>query len=526
MEHKIETMILFLCVAVSVMAQTIQNPITPGFYPDPSICRVGSDYYRVNSSFEYFPGVPVFHSKDLVNWEQIGHCLTRKSQFDATGLNPSDGIYAPTIRYHKGTFYMITTLVRNKTYRNFYVTTDDIHSGEWSEPVFVDQSGIDPSLFWDKDDRCYLVSNRGMVYDTNRGIFQSEIDVKTGKRLTEPKKIWNGSGGSYIEGPHMYERNGYYYLLAAEGGTMYGHMVTIARSKQIYGPYESCPYNPILSNRHAYEQLHGTGHGDLVEDENGNWWMVHLGFRTPQVLGRETCLAPVEWNEDGWPVVNKTGTTSLQIENVKNLPFSHPFLSEPVKEEFNTPELAHCWLFLRNPDMACYSLSERKGFMRLYGNHYAIDDLESPTFLGRRQQHFDFIAETCLDFVPLQVKEEAGMLIEMKNDAYFKYTIIRKNGKRILQLVYRLKSLRQTVVEQELPDGIVYMRITGDKELYRFSWSSDGKSYNDSGKLEISFLSAEVMGGYNGVVLGMYASGNGMKSLNPADFDYFLYEKR
>ncbi|MEI8290964.1 MAG: glycoside hydrolase family 43 protein, partial [Verrucomicrobiota bacterium] len=240
------------------------NPIIPGFYPDPSVCCVGGDFYLVNSTFEYFPGVPIWHSRDLIHWRQLGHVLTRRSQLELDQVKCSDGIYAPTIRFHNGVFYLITTRCSAGSYKNFYVTATD-PAGPWSDPVWYDQSGIDPSLFFDDDGKVYFQSNRAMTYDQNRAIYQSEIDIKTGKRLTEPKCLWRGSGGSYIEGPHVYKRDGWYYLLTAEGGTSYGHMVTIARSKNIWGPYESCPHNPILSNRHAYEEIHGTGHADLVQ---------------------------------------------------------------------------------------------------------------------------------------------------------------------------------------------------------------------------------------------------------------------
>ena len=223
--------------------------------------------------------------------------------------------------------------------------------------------------------------------------------------------------------------------------------------------------------------------------------------------------------------VNENGTTSLHIKNVKNLPSPFLFPSESTKENFSTQKLAPYWLCMRNADLASYSLSDRKGYMRLYGNHFAIDDIASPTFLGRRQQHFYFIAETCVEFTPKNNNEEAGLLIEMKNDAYYKFTLTKKDGKRIIQLGYRLKSLRQTIAEYSIPEGLVYLRITGDKEMYSFSWSVDGKKYTDLGKLEVNFLSAEVTGGYNGVLLGMYASGNGVKSSSHADFDYFIYKK-
>lgn len=268
---------------------TYRNPVIPGFHPDPSVCRVGDDYYLVTSSFEYFPGVPLFHSKDLVHWRQIGHCLTRVSQLDLSEARSSAGIYAPTIRFRDGTFYMTTTNVSGRG--NFIVTTDDPH-GEWSDGVAVDHPGIDPDLFFDED---------GIVYYTtsyNQGIYQSRIDAKTGQRFSDPRLIWSGTGGQYPESPHIYRIGDWYYLFIAEGGTEYGHMETVARSKRPEGPYESCPDNPILSHRSIQSPIQATGHADLVQTPDGDWWAVFLGIRPVGYpfrhhLGRETFLAPV-----------------------------------------------------------------------------------------------------------------------------------------------------------------------------------------------------------------------------------------
>lgn len=270
-------LLLFFCV-LSQMAQGYKNPVIPGFYPDPSVCRVGNDYYLVTSSFEYFPGVPVFHSKDLINWKQIGHCLTRDSQLNLDKCYFSAGIYAPTIRYHDGVFYMVTTNVSGSG--NFYVSATD-PAGEWSDPIWVKQGGIDPTLFWDDDGTCYFMSNGGF----EGGTAISKIDIATGKLLSEPVTVWLGEGGRFPEAPHIYKKDGYYYLLIAEGGTEYAHAVTIARSKNIFGPYESCPSNPILTHSKRSAQnspIQGVGHADLIQAHDGSWWAVFLGFRPIQ----------------------------------------------------------------------------------------------------------------------------------------------------------------------------------------------------------------------------------------------------
>ena len=320
----------------------LKNPIIRGFNPDPSICRVGDDYYLVTSSFEYFPGVPIYHSRDLTNWRQIGHCLTRKSQLFLEKAPSSGGIYAPTIRYHDGRFYMVTTNVgRQEGGRvveggNFYVSAKD-PAGEWSDPIWVKQRGIDPSLFFEND-KAYFTSN-GTAWAPVRGEYQCEIDIKTGAQLTETVFLWAGTGGAYVEAPHLFQRGEYYYLIAAEGGTERCHMVTIARSSKPYGPFEASPHNPILTHRSLQTEIQSTGHADFVEDPNGNWWAVFLGVRFPggfwANLGRETFLAPVTWTTDGWPIVN--GGQRMQPEmEVENLPLAQRWPAEPARDNFDS----------------------------------------------------------------------------------------------------------------------------------------------------------------------------------------------
>ena len=500
-----------------------QNPIIPGFYPDPSVCRVGADFYLVNSTFEYFPGVPIWHSRDLVHWRQIGHVLTRRSQLELEGVKCSDGIYAPTLRFHHGLFYMITTLVHAGVYRNFYVTATD-PAGLWSDPVWYDQSGIDPSLLFDDDGKVYFQSNRGLTFKMERAIYQSEIDVKTGRRLTEPKLLWRGSGGCYVEGPHVYKIDGWYYLLTAEGGTSYGHMVSVARSRNIWGEYEPCPHNPILSNRHAYEELHGTGHADLVQAQDGSWWLVHLAFRKTvgdiHTLGRETCLAPVTWR-DGWPVVNETGTNALQVAAPTLL--LQPWPAVPVRDDFDAAALGGQWMNLRNPVPENYSLTERPGVLRLRGSERTLFEVASPTAVFRRQQHFDFTAETGLEFDPRGENEEAGLTLLMTNEHHYDFYVTQRQGRRVLVVTYNLELIRQTAAEVPLEPGAVQLRITGTKALYHFSFAQNGADFREVAQVNTRYLGTEVTSGYNGVVIGLYATGNGRASAAPADFDWFDY---
>ena len=280
---------------LNILAQGYRNPVLPGFHADPSVCRAGNDFYLVNSTFQYFPGVPVFHSKDLINWEQVGNCLTRPSQVDLKGTDGNSGIYAPTIRYYDGRFYMVTTVFPSR--RHFYVWTDN-PAGEWSEPIVIDFAigSCDPTLYFE-DGRCYFLWKEG-------DIKICEIDVKTGKQLGEIHHLGTGLGGRYPEGPHIYKKDGYYYLLLAEGGTEHGHHVNILRSKSLFGPYESNPSNPILSHFNMKMQnsnIQGLGHADLVQAPDESWWMICLGYRTSgylqHVMGRETMLAPVKWEK-------------------------------------------------------------------------------------------------------------------------------------------------------------------------------------------------------------------------------------
>jgi alpha-N-arabinofuranosidase len=494
------------------------NPIIQGFYPDPSICRVGEDYYMVHSSFEYFPGVPIFHSKDLIHWEQIGYVLTRKSQLNLDTVPPSRGIWAPTLRHHNDTFYVITT---NTTHGgNFYVHTTDPY-GEWSDPVWIDMPRIDPSLFWDDDGKVYV--------QTSSGIFQSEIDLKTGKRLSPLKLIWEkGSGGNWIEAPHIYKKDGYYYLLLAEGGTYYGHMITIARSKNIWGPYEGCPHNPILTHRDTYlHPIQGTGHGDLIQDHQGDWWMVFLAFRVNgqfyHTLGRETFLAPVTW-ENGWPVVNNDEDISLEMK-VPTLPL-HTF-PEDNTDNFDDGKLSLKWNFLRNPpDSSRWSLTDKKGSLMLKGTASNLNDKLAKTFVGRRQQDYYFEATTVLDFNPSAINEEAGVTLLMNNQHHYDIFIGKnKAGQTTINARASIGSIQHIAKSEIIADGAVEIKLTGDRDHYQLMYKTKQmKGYKLLFKPEIIYLSVDVAGGFTGVYIGLYATGNGQPSNSPAYFDYFEYQ--
>lgn len=499
--------------------QGYQNPVIPGFHPDPSVCNVGEDYYLVNSSFEYFPGVPIFHSKDLIHWEQIGHCLTRDSQVKLEKCWTSVGIFAPTIRYNDGRFYMITTNTTGGG--NFLVHTTD-PAGEWSEPVWIKQGGIDPSLFFE-DGKCYLVSNPD-------GIVLSEINPLTGEILSAPKTIWNGTGGRYPEGPHIYKKDGWYYLLISEGGTEYGHKVTIARSRKIDGVYQSNPANPILTHINENAQsspIQGTGHADLIQAHDGSWWMVCLAFRpqdgTHHLLGRETFLAPVRWDKDAWPVVNGDGTIALQMD-VPTLP-QHPVAELPGKTEFDGNTLGFEWNYLRNPDRSKYSLTQKKGYLRLYPSTISLDENDSPTFVGHRQEDIDFTGTTSVALHSDKANDEAGLTVFMNSSFHYDLFVRQeKAGKQSLVLRYRLGNISHIEKEIPLEGPTAYLQVKGDKQFYTFYYSTDNKTFHPVGKANTRLLSTETAGGFTGIYLGLYSVTADKTSKTYADFDWFDYD--
>jgi len=518
---------------------TYRNPVIPGFYPDPSICRVGEDYYLVTSSFEYFPGVPVFHSRDLVNWEQVGHCLTRRQQLPLEHCRPSGGIYAPTIRYHDGRFYMVVTNVTGGGH--LYVYTDD-PAGEWSDPVWVNTGlpGIDPSLFFDDDGTCYFTAT------SPRGIVQCRLDISTGAALDEPRPAWAGTGGSFPEAPHLYKIRGTYYMMLAEGGTERGHMVTIARGPTPYGPWEACPHNPILSHRSTNRPIQSTGHADLVQAHDGSWWLVFLGTRPHgpyplyHNLGRETHLAPVQWSREGWPVVGEGGLAALEAEAPAWTVDVVRRCDMATEDTFTGQRLPLYWNWLRNPTMANYRLGERPGTLRLVGSEATLDALDSPTFLGRRQRHHEVRVSVDLDFVPARDGEEAGLTVFMNPRHHYEVGITREQGQRLaitrrtigsLQVVTARAPLPATgaitlSISAETPEGVgPRSHYVGDPEYLLGLVAAEGP-LQVLDRPEMRYVSTEVAGGFTGVYLGMYATGNGVPCVAPADFSRFRYEPR
>lgn len=507
-----------------------QNPIIPGFHPDPSICRVGSDYYLTVSSFEYFPGLPLFHSRDLVHWRLIGHAMTRPSQLVLDNAWTSGGLYAPSIRHHNGKFYIACT---NTSHKGNFVISADKADGPWSEPIYIPQEGIDPDLFWDTDGKLYLTTSAH--HKDKVRLLQSELDPVTFQPKSAPYTLWEGAGGSGTEGPHIYLINGTYYLMAAEGGTEYGHTEVIARGPHPKGPWESCPRNPILTHRSTNSPIQGTGHGDLVQTDKGHWFMVHLGFRTTgyhsvHLLGRETFLTPVVWNSDGWPSVGSNNRTGLAFASA-NLPPPHPCPVEATRDNFDAEKLAPTWAHIRAPVAHRYDLQTRPGWLTLTPCEQDLDNMFYPTWVGRRQQHFDFQATTCLEYRPERELEQAGLCVWQNYLHHYSITLTCLNGRRRVVVRRRIGTLSAITGSVEVgaemekkASNRVYLRITGNAGWYRLSCAfGEEGPWIDLDTAETRYLSTEVGGRFTGVLLGLFTSAPRGENGPKAAFDWFDY---
>lgn len=517
-------LLCFVCLMMLTLTSSAQyhNPVIPGFHPDPSICRVGDDFYLVNSSFQYFPGIPIYHSKDLVNWEQIGNVLDRESQVTLKWAVSWTGIFSPTIRYHDGLFYVTSTNVGNGG--NFLVTTKDPR-GPWSEPIWLEQLGISPSL-WFENGKCYLVSNPDDM------IMLCEIDPKTGKQLTPSKPLWQGMGMRYPEAPHIYKKDGWYYLLLSEGGSEIAHCMTIARSRNIYGPYEANPANPIFTHcnvKGQNSQIQAVGHGDFVQAKDGSWWVVLMGHRHYGInyhhLGRETFLAPLEWKTGQWPVVNG-GEPIDTLMNLNPLGVAQLSQKRHIHTTFDKP-LGPEWIYIQNPDSNKYKV--RDGRLQLICSRGGLEKNDRPTFLGRRQESPNMIAETHIDFGEGLPRDEAGLCIYQIHDGHAKICLHPTNGKTQVVAEYQLKNVNATLGSAEIEGYKAYLRIGCDGDQYRFEYSEDGQAYKTLVTLHSSLLSTEVMGGFTGAVIGLYAVENNTSEAygrSFATFDYFDYQEQ
>ncbi len=525
---------------IQLEPETYHNPIISGFAPDPSICRADDDFYLINSTFEYFPGIPVYHSRDLVNWKLIGNALHSVNQnVTMDSINSSAGIHAPTIRYHKELFYIITTNNLNGKMINFIITAED-PSGPWSEAYFLkDAPGIDPSLFFDDNGKVWYTGSHvppDPEFDGQAEIWMQELDLNQMQLVGEKYYLTRGfSGGTWAEGPHIYKHNNYYYLMISEGGTLHNHAVTISASKTITGPYIANARNPILTHRHLSlnHPIIAVGHGDLVQTKNNDWYMVALGFRPIdnkyKNLGRETFLIPVIWETEpywwkdeklSWPVCSqRTGRVEFEYP----LPFTGTIQVKQNEfyDKFDDPKLNVEWNFRRTPTIKFHSLEEKIGFLRLYLQQGYITENSQYSFAGVRQRHFQMETTSKMKFNPSD-NEEAGMIL-IQNDRSA-YVMSLMKGKIILHQFYH--GTDSLLASQPYKDNTVYWKISADYLDYDFSYSHDGKRWlilydNADG----SKLSPESSGWtYTGVYVGLYVSSNNSKTNNYADFDWFHYK--
>lgn len=545
---------------------SFHNPILKGFYPDPSICRVDNKYYLVTSSFYYFPGLPVFESQDLVHWKQIANAISRPEQLDYRCCDTSEGLWAPTIRHYNNTFYIVDTLdVNGRTDRyNFIITAED-PAGPWSNATIIQGAdGIDPSLYFDEEGRIWFCSNHipdTIQYPSHKQIILSQLDPTTFQLIGPKYVIFDGltDHSLFMEAPHIYRKDGWYYLITAEGGTQTNHCVKIYRSKNLTDSYEPCPHNPIVTNR-GISIVNETGvsvvgHGDLIETQNREWYMVLLGIRpyekhidnyecfqprtwirTPDRnhraqfnLGRETFLLPISWDADGWPIVdNQNGLVNL-LERRPNLPWHRESFQSRV-DNFEEPTLDFSWCMQRPSKIPFYTLTERTGFLRLYPLPALAEDKESSSTLLRRQQHNDFHVATAMEFSPREDGEESGLLITQNE--HFSFVLIkeRRNGENWITCGQIINGKRQILASERVPDGRLYLFIEGKTGTYSFFYGlSERRMKPLVLNADGSILSTLVADGYVGVMMGPYVS-NGRVELSkksnsvPADFDWFRYE--
>lgn len=510
-------LLILLTAPLGARAQ-YENPVLRGMNPDPSILRVGRDYYLATSSFEYFPSCPIYHSLDLVHWQRIGYALSRPGQFAHLSSHPST--YATTLRYHDGQFYLITTDVRGGG--NFYVTAED-PAGPWSDPVQVDQGMFDPSLFFDDD---------GTVYYTRRGprstenIVQATIDIRTGMLTSPLRTISTGMVTDDAEGPHLYKLNGWYYLIEAEGGTRFLHMETVGRSKSPWGPFTPDPANPFVAQHISWDYpVKSLGHCDWTDTPEGRWWIVCLGTRHPNYasfsLGRETFLFPMEWR-NGWPVVKQQDMDQLQVDEPTLAPYPWPAVA--ARDEFNAARLEGEWNVIGPLGTSAYSLTERPGFLRLHGQESLLSFSATTAFVGRRQTEWTSRSEAQLEFNPQSDNEEAGITVLMSPSYHYDVFITTRAGKRVVLLRKQAGDLQQIAAETPLGAGPVRLRIDSDPQKYSFYYADSAGNWKLLGTGLERLISSEVAAVWSGAYIGMFSSGNGKICVTPADFDWFQYE--
>ncbi len=505
-------------------ANYYENPILRGFNPDPSVLRVGVDYYMVNSTFQYFPGVIIRHSRDLVHWEIIGHAFTENDNLPLNHIADSHGIWAPDISYHNGLYYIFAPFrlnnpPENKTgrLRQQLVVTSEKPEGPYSKPFVVDVDSIDPSHFVDDDGTHYMIHAPGITI--------TKLTDDCSDRVGDSVQVWPGTGLRAAEGPHILKKDGYYYAILAEGGTGYGHQISVGRSKNLHGPYESSPYNPVMKQTDPTAKLQRSGHGKLVQTQDGDWWAVYLCARPNDgkytSIGRETALDPVRWTDDGWFVINELkGPSERQM--CPDLPQQQ--YPDNLFDDFDGDNLGLHWQFVRNPKNEHWSLAKKKGFLAITPCEYDLCELSSYNTLVRREEELRYTATTKVLFSPSK-GEEAGLTCYYGVHNYIKLCLTYDEGLRVALVEYRNDT--QTVINTaRVEQEEVYLRVVTDGLTRSFYYSLDNECWNEIGIIgDCSFLSDE--GGtvgkhHTGTMVGVYAyNGGGGVRQKDAYFDWF-----
>ncbi|GAB3017306.1 glycoside hydrolase family 43 protein [Spirosoma pulveris] len=536
-----------LVTSYTLPAQTtLVNPILTGFYPDPSIVRVGPDYYSVHSTFSYFPGLPIMHSRDLKNWKQIGNVINRPSQMEFMGERMTRGLFAPAITYYKGTYYITCTDIDHDG--NFVVTSKN-PAGPYSDPVKIPQViGIDPSIYFDEEtDKAYIIYNsdapdRKPLYPGHRTIRMYAFDYKNLTVLGEEKQLVNGGVDLskkpvWIEGPHILKHNGWYILYAAEGGTSVNHSQVALRSKDIWGPYVPFDGNPVLTQRglpaDRPNPITSAGHAQFIEGPDGNWYSIFLAVRPYEGdfynTGREMFIAPLTWVND-WPMIEH-GEKAIEYQYKTNI--------KEVKQKGALPQngnfgytmtfdkgLDLSMLFLRTVDSSSFKTSKANG-LTLTLKPETISEMGNPSFVGKRQQHLTSTAETELTFSPKSDNEKAGLVI-FQDERHFYFAAKSKNaGKDVIQLFKSKDKTLELITEVPLASAAakVDFKIQSAGALYSFYYSTDGKNWNLlKDQVDGKFLSTKVANSFIGCVYGLYATSSGEKSGNFASFKYLKYK--
>jgi alpha-N-arabinofuranosidase len=558
MKNFISSQVFFLFLIFNVYSQdTFINPIINGGYPDPSIVRVENDFYIVNSSFEYFPALPIHHSKDLVNWELIGYGIDRPSQ--GTGkvnlydVQQQGGIHAPSIRYHDGLFYIVTTNVYSPVDKskptemvNFILTAKN-PAGPWSDPYVIEGApGIDPDIFFDDNGKVWFVGTHDTGNPNKNGIGEiwiQELDLNNWKLKGQRHSIWRGAcGGCCVEGPHIYKQYGRYYLMVAEGGTSYNHAVMIASSKNIEGPYDSNPKNPILTSRHLSNNnwVHSTGHADLVQLKDNRWYMVSLGIRnemdSTSNMGRETHLMPVVWEEawDNWvevekgrwePVIIKwpvVAPNTGKVERNTSIPFleKKQNINYSFYDDFTSSKLDLQWNFRRVPRENTYELNSKNKTLKLNLSPESFELRSQYNLMGFRQKETEFEYSSSMNFKPKKNFSEAGLSIFSQDDNYINFTVKKHNNKTLLNLSVKPRDQKLDIIKSiplKYNENIILKIVSKDNKYIYYYSLDDGNSFDVFTETGANLVLCK---GYIGTNLGLYASSNGYKTKEYAEFEW------